>query len=104
MRRYALPLLLAASLLAPAASAQNGLSYLTKKVDDAVKNFDAADRNHDGLLSKDEAEHGNVPFIAKHFDAIDRQHRGSVSKDDVAAYVRKSMGVREPAAAASTGK
>lgn len=82
--------------------AQTGLGYLTKKVDVAIKNFDAADRNHDGFLSKEEAQKGNVPFIAKHFDQIDREHRGLVSKEDVATYV-KSLRRPVPAAASSGG-
>ena len=95
------PFLAVALGLAGAAHAQAGLGYLTKKVDVAIKNFDAADRNHDGLLSKDEAKKGNVPFIAKHFDQIDREHRGQVSKEDVAAYV-KSLHRPTPAPSASS--
>lgn len=95
--------LLALSLaIATSAHAQAGLGYLTKKVDIAIKNFDAADRNHDGLLSKEEAEKGNVPFIAKHFDKIDREHRGQVSKEDVAEYI-KSLHRPAPASPASSG-
>lgn len=82
-------------------AAQTGLGYLAQKLDVAVKNFDAADRNHDGLLSKEEAQKGNVPFIAKHFDQIDREHRGQVSKEDVANYL-KSLSRPAPAAASSS--
>ena len=97
--------LVLASVLAIAvpAAAQTGLGYMAKKLDIAVKNFDAADRNHDGLLSKEEAQKGNVPFIAKHFDQIDREHRGQVSKDDVANYL-KSLTRPAPAGAASGAK
>ena len=99
-RTYGTLLALMLATLGPA-HAQAGLGYLTKKVDVAIKNFDAADRNHDGLLSKEEAQKGNVPFIAKHFDQIDRAHRGQVSKEDVAAYI-KSLQRPTPAAAASS--
>jgi len=93
---------IALALAAPVA-AQTGLGYMAKKLDVAVKNFDAADRNHDGLLSKEEAQNGNVPFIAKHFDQIDREHRGQVSKEDVANYL-KSLTRPAPAGAASSAK
>lgn len=83
------------------AVAQTGLGYLAKKLDIAVKNFDAADRNHDGLLSQEEAQKGNVPFIARHFEQIDREHRGQVSKEDVGNYLKS---LTRPAPAASGGK
>jgi len=97
--------LLAAVALALAlpAAAQTGLGYMAKKLDIAMKNFDAADRNHDGLLSQEEAQKGNVPFIAKHFDQIDREHRGQVSKEDVTNYL-KSLSRPAPAGAASSAK
>jgi len=100
MHRRFLTLAIALSIAAPVA-AQTGVGYLAKKLDVAVKNFDAADRNHDGLLSKEEAQKGNVPFIAKHFDEIDREHRGQVSKDDVANYLKS---LTRPAPAASAAK
>ena len=87
--------------LAVPATAQTGLGYMAKKLDIAVKNFDAADRNHDGLLSKEEAQNGNVPFIARHFDQIDREHRGQVSKEDVGNYLKS---LTRPAPAASGAK
>ena len=85
--RFALAAALSLAVAGPA-MAQTGLGYLANKIDVAVKNFEAADRNHDGLLSKEEAQAGKTPFIAKHFDQIDREHRGQVSKDDVAAYLK----------------
>lgn len=100
MRHPLLTLAIALAIAAPVA-AQTGAGYLAKKLDIAVKNFDAADRNHDGLLSKEEAQKGKVPFIAKHFDEIDREHRGQVSKDDVAAYLKS---LTRPAPAASAAK
>ncbi|OOG54419.1 hypothetical protein [Rhodanobacter sp. C03] len=89
------------------ASAQNGLSSIVDSVNRLDKNFDAADRSHDGLLSKDEAEAGHVAFIAKNFDAIDTSKRGLVSKDDVHAYIRRLLMHGQPApasAASSSGK
>lgn len=100
MRHRFLIITIALAIAAPS-MAQTGLGYLAKKLDVAVKNFDAADRNHDGLLSKEEAEKGDVPFIAKHFDQIDREHRGQVSKEDVANYLKS---LTRPAPAGSSAK
>jgi hypothetical protein len=83
--------------------AQAGLSGVATRVMTLDKNFDIADRNHDGLLSKDEAKAGHVPFIVKNFDAIDTQHRGLVSKDDVHDFIKKSL-ARTPPAPASSAK
>lgn len=89
--------------LCTAALAQTGLGGLTRQIDQAQTNFDIADRNHDGFVSREEAEHGPVPFIRAHFDAIDRDHRGRVSKEDVAAYVRLLRSApRQPTSAAAT--
>ncbi|GAP67537.1 hypothetical protein MBSD_n2864 [Mizugakiibacter sediminis] len=87
-----------------AAFAQHGLGSVVRTIERAQKNFDIADKNGDGLLSREEAEQGPVPFIRAHFDAIDRAHRGLVSKQDVAAYVRslqKRPATAQPARAAS---
>jgi hypothetical protein len=100
MRASHIALAITLSLAAGSAMAQTGLGYLANKADVAMKNFEAADRNHDGLLSKEEAQAGKTPFIAKHFEQIDREHRGQVSKEDVAAYV-KSLRRPAPASAAS---
>lgn len=83
------------------ASAQNGLGNIVDSVERLDKNFDAADRSHDGLLSKQEAEAGHVAFIAKNFDAIDTSKRGVVSKDDVHAYIRHLLMQGQPASATS---
>ena len=82
--------------------AQTGLSGFATSVMTLDRNFDIADRNHDGLLSKDEAKAGHVPFVVKNFDAIDTQHRGLVSKDDVHGFIKKSMAHTTPAPASST--
>lgn len=83
------------------AYAQNGVGSIADSVDRLDKNFDAADRSHDGLLSKEEAEAGHVAFIAKNFDAIDTSKRGLVSKDDVHAYIRRLLMHGQPAPASS---
>jgi hypothetical protein len=84
---------------ATAAHAQIGLGPITNQVQNAVKNFDIADKNKDGLLTKEEAEKGPVPFIRAHFDEIDKTHRGVVSKQDVADYIRALQNGQRPAPA-----
>lgn len=83
--------------------AQIGLGNIANQYQNWEKNFDIADRNRDGLLTKQEAQHGPVPFIRAHFDEIDKQHRGVVSKQDVAAYIR-SLQKPAPAKATSSAK
>ncbi|HEY2558833.1 MAG TPA: EF-hand domain-containing protein [Caldimonas sp.] len=47
--------------------------------------FAAADTNHDGRLSREEAQAG-MPFVFKHFDEIDKQKTGSITMADIAAF------------------
>jgi hypothetical protein len=84
-----------------AASAQSGFGGIVATVDKLDRNFDAADRNHDGLLSKEEAETGHVGFIVSNFDGIDTARRGLVSKDDVHAFIRNWLMQRQPMPASS---
>jgi|SRR5579859_7238972 len=102
MRRSHLFLAACATFVAiTAAHAQIGMGSIANQASNAAKNFDIADKNHDGLLTKEEAEKGPVPFIRAHFDAIDKNHRGAVSKQDVADYVH-SLQKPAPAAASSS--
>jgi hypothetical protein len=84
---------------ATAAHAQTGLGPIANQYQNATKNFDIADKNKDGLLTKEEAEKGPVPFIRAHFDEIDKNHRGTVSKQDVVDYIKSLQGGQRPAAA-----
>ncbi|GGA10696.1 EF-hand domain-containing protein [Dyella caseinilytica] len=85
-------------------TAQTGLNEIARAVKVLDKNFDIADKNHDGLLTKQEAENGPVSFIARNFDAIDTKHRGVVSKEDVHAYIATTlMRSSQPASATSAG-
>ncbi|MDG2538513.1 EF-hand domain-containing protein [Dyella jiangningensis] len=102
--RHVRPLVAVCALaLATAAQAQIGAGYLATQMDVAVKNFDIADKNHDGLLTKEEAAKGPVPFIRAHFDEIDKAKRGTVSKQDVIDYIRamQNPASRKPAPAAA---
>ena len=51
------------------------------------KRFGAADANHDGLLSREEAKNG-MPFVYRNFDAIDTAKTGQVSMAEIAAFFR----------------
>ncbi|WP_243040229.1 EF-hand domain-containing protein [Dyella sedimenti] len=101
MHRLRMLFLAGALALVATAHAQTGLGGIVNQAQNAMKNFDIADKNRDGLLTRQEAEDGPVPFIRAHFDAIDKNHRGAVSKQDVADYLQSLH--RTPAAAASSG-
>jgi|GEM_PF-782392 len=79
------------------AYAQNGMGQLANRVDKAQKNFDNADTDRDGMLSKDEAEKGPVPFIRAHYDAMDANHDGKVTKQEVGDYIRAQQRSRNQA-------
>ncbi|WP_374493992.1 hypothetical protein [Brachymonas sp.] len=63
------------------------------------KRFAAADANHDGRLTRQEAE-GHMPWVASHFEAIDTAHTGSVSLQDIEAYAAQQMARRRGGKAA----
>jgi hypothetical protein len=58
--------------------------------------FAAADTNHDGRLTREEAKSG-MPFVYKHFDDIDKQKAGSITMADIAAYARDRRAAKQPA-------
>lgn len=98
-RLLAATLLVATAAATAPALAQTGLGGFASEGSRALTNMRIADRDGDGLISREEAEKGPVPFIRAHFDQIDREHRGAVSIDDVKAYVQSLQ--RKPAAAAA---
>lgn len=58
-----------------------------------AERFAAADTNHDGKLSLDEAKAG-MPMVARHFDEIDSAHTGGVTLEQMNAYAQSHMGQR----------
>lgn len=58
-----------------------------------VERFNAADTNHDGKLSLDEAKAG-MPMLARNFDQIDTGHTGAVTLDQLNAYMKEHRGER----------
>lgn len=73
------------ALTALPAHAQNGKA--AQKLEDR---FAAADKDHDGKLTKAEAQAG-MPRLAKHFDEVDTQKTGSVTLDQVKQYAAAQM-------------
>jgi hypothetical protein len=59
-----------------------------------AERFNAADSNHDGKLSLDEAKAG-MPMVARRFDEIDTGHTGAVTLDQLNAYAQAHMGQRQ---------
>lgn len=56
-------------------------SFRDRQIDER---FAAADKNHDGKLTLDEAKSG-MPRVAANFDKIDTQNRGYVTVDQIKA-------------------
>jgi Ca2+-binding EF-hand superfamily protein len=57
------------------------------------QHFDAADANHDGALSKEEAKEG-MPILYARFDENDANKDGKISKDEVMGDPRPMRGNR----------
>lgn len=52
------------------------------------KEFNAADGDHDGTLTKEEAK--KLPRVSKNFDAIDGDKDGTVDRDEVHNFMHQS--------------
>jgi hypothetical protein len=50
--------------------------------------FEAADVDHTGALTREQARRGGFGFVANHFDRIDVERKGSVTFDDLLRYLR----------------
>jgi EF hand len=53
-----------------------------------AKKWEEADKNKDGLISREEAK--NMPRLAKNFDAIDINKDNQLSKEELAAFREKN--------------
>ena len=84
-----LPARLAAALIVavPLVAGAQDADRLKAMIDRAKERFTAADADHDGMLTKAEAEKG-MPFVAKHFDEIDTQKTGKISLDQVTKFMQ----------------
>ncbi len=65
-----------------------------KRIEKFTEKFDAADSDHDGFLSRDEATK-SMPRIAKNFDAIDTNHDGKLSPQEIAQFLAAKRKARE---------
>lgn len=84
----------AAALLAPALAfaspgfgggrAEQAMSQLNDK-------FTAADKDHDGKLTREEASAG-MPRLASRFDEIDSEHRGYLTLEQIQSYMQARAG------------
>jgi len=79
--------LFAALLPATVALAQDA-ERLKSMQDHAKERFTAADTDHDGMLTKAEAQKG-MPFVAKHFDQIDTAKAGKLSLADITKFIEE---------------
>ena len=64
-----------------------GASRSERAAEKMKERFADADTDHDGLISRDEADKG-MPRIAAHFGEIDANGDGKLAKDEIAAYLR----------------
>src|SRR5690242_19364864 len=75
-------------------SACAGSDARAQKIAQKVKDrFAAADTNHDGQLSQDEANQG-MPRLAEHFAEIDTDSNGQLSTAEIVAYIQQRRGSR----------
>lgn len=81
------------AVLSLSACAATGGSRSQKIADKAQERFSAADTNHDGYLSRDEASQG-TPRLSAHFDEIDSDHDGRLSGQEIIAYIQQRRGSR----------
>jgi hypothetical protein len=63
--------------------------------------FGAADVDHDGKLTRDEAA-AKMPIVARNFDQIDKAKKGYVTLEDIQAFARERAATRHAAKAAPT--
>ncbi|HEX4235452.1 MAG TPA: EF-hand domain-containing protein [Caldimonas sp.] len=87
-------LALALATLAAAATAQDAGAGHADRAAKMQQRFAAADANHDGRLTREEAQAG-MPFVYKHFDEIDKQKAGSITMADIAAYASERRAAKK---------
>jgi hypothetical protein len=59
--------------------------------------FDAADADHSGTLTQQEAQRAGLGYVSENFAAIDTSHRGEVSFEQVQAWLdKRAAAARKP--------
>ena len=81
-------LLCCAPLAIQVARAQTPTDAQKKRDLEIEERFKAADKNHDGRLTLEEAKAG-MPRVAKNFDRIDADKKGYVTLDQIKAMAAK---------------
>lgn len=77
-----------------ALSACAGSDARAQKIAEKAKDrFAAADTNHDGQLSQEEANQG-MPRLAAHFAEIDTDSNGQLSTAEIVGYIQQRRGSR----------
>ncbi|MET3650581.1 hypothetical protein [Dyella japonica] len=92
MRNYLFVPFALSLILALPACAQSKLSTDQKQhlADAMQRRFTAADRDGDGMLTRDEAK--AMPRISSHFDEIDTNHDDKVTPTEILAYFAAQRG------------
>jgi Ca2+-binding EF-hand superfamily protein len=62
----------------------------------------AADKNHDGALSKEEVK--DFPGLAADFDKIDADHNGKITMQEINSYYQSASAGQKPAATGATAE
>lgn len=81
----------------PALAESDGASATARRPRMAAKleqRFQAADANHDGKLTKEEAD-GKMPMVYKNFDAIDTEKAGAVTLEAITRYMQAAGATRK---------
>jgi hypothetical protein len=66
----------------------------------AHERFAEADTDHDGRLSRSEAQ--AMPFVSRHFDEIDANHDGYITRDELRAARDRMQAMRAQRAGRGT--
>ena len=84
------------ALLATTAHAFGSKAMLARMDAQLNSRFAQADVNHDGLLTREEAQAG-MPLVVQRFDQIDTAHKGAVTLAQLRAYMQEEMTKRSVA-------
>lgn len=86
--------LLGLLLLSSAAFAQQAAPQLSDAQKQKLQQkLQAADRNHDGLISRDEAA-ASLPMISRNFARIDKNGDGLLAPDEMLGFVQAVAAAR----------
>lgn len=58
-----------------------------------TEQFNSADKNGDGALTRSEAQSANLPRVVEHFDRIDTNRDGKVTREEIRMLVRARVSI-----------